>query len=407
MKKILFVIRNLGSGGAEKSLISFFCLLSEDFLKQNNAQIDLLMTSNDDFFCDQIPEYINVIKCPKAYAAYCNDFKHALRHQNITLASFMRKLYSLIIKKVFLYNSKLAPGEIQWKYVGKTLPKMETQYDIAVAYCHDASAYYVIDKVDARKKIIWVHNDYDKLGYTDGFERNMYSKVDALVTISDKCAQSLIRHFPELKSKIKVIENITDANLVHKMAEDSYPKVYSELPNNIIKFVSVGRLMYQKGYDIGIEAFCKVLSRTKKFHWYIIGAGELEMSLKKQVIDAKLDAYVTFLGLQKNPYMYVYNADVFFQPSRFEGKSIALDEAMVLGKPILATKYNTVTDSVTNGINGILCDFEVDSIADAIVELINNDNLRNQLMRNQESNYNGNTTELTKYIELLDLEGAL
>ena len=122
--------------------------------------------------------------------------------------------------------------------------------------------------------------------------------------------------------------------------------------------------------------------------------------------EANLNDYVTFLGLQKNPYMYVYNADIFFQPSRFEGKSIALDEAMVLGKPILATKYNTVEDSVENGKNGILCEFDFNAIADSIIELMNNSDLRNLLATNQKINYNGNVEELNKYLEILEMEGA-
>lgn len=404
--KILFVIRNLGAGGAEKSLVSFFNLLNENYLKQNDIQIDLLMTSNDDFFCDQIPGYINVIKCPKPYAAYCNDFKHALEHNNLTVTTLIRKIYSFLIKKIFLRKSNISAGELQWKYVGKTIPKMHEKYDIAAAYCHDASAYYVIDKVEANKKIIWIHNDYEKLGFSDIFERKMYSKANLLVTISDKCADSLVKHFPEMKSKIKVIENISSAKLIHKMSEVSYPDIYRKMKKDTIKFISVGRLMYQKGYDIGIEAFKNVLKKQNNFHWFIVGAGELEESLKEQVAEANLNDYVTFLGLQKNPYMYVYNADIFFQPSRFEGKSIALDEAMVLGKPILATKYNTVEDSVENGKNGILCEFDFNAIADSIIELMNNSDLRNLLAANQKINYNGNVEELNKYLEILEMEGA-
>lgn len=399
MKKILFVIRTLGPGGAEKSLVSFFNLLNEDLLKKEEWKIDLLMTCPEGFFCDQIPRYVNILQCPKGYAAYCNPISDAKRYNMLTISSLARKGMSVLVKRLLLPHSELSAGEIQWKYVGKTLPQLDGRYDVAVAYCQDASAYYVIDKVKSKKKIIWIHNEYDKLGLTDNYERYFYNKADDLVTISNRCVDSFLKHFPEMKQKIHMIENITAGNLILKMAKDYFPVEYMKYRNQV-KFVSVGRLMHQKGYDLGIKAFAEAIKYNDNIHWFIVGAGELEGKLKAQVINEHIEDYITFLGLKKNPYPYIYNSDVFFQPSRYEGKSIALDEAMILGKPILATRYNTVSDSVIDSKNGLLCDFEPDDIAQKIIRMTENRELRSFFANNQKQYSCGNTSEFNKYIAL-------
>ena len=108
--------------------------------------------------------------------------------------------------------------------------------------------------------------------------------------------------------------------------------------------MSIGRLTRQKGYDFAIDAVKILKEKYSDIHWWIIGAGELEEQLKKQVKDNELEEYITFLGLRANPYPYIRSCDLLVQPSRWEGKSVVLDEAKILAKPILATNYSTIKD---------------------------------------------------------------
>ena len=64
---------------------------------------------------------------------------------------------------------------------------------------------------------------------------------------------------------------------------------------------------------------------------------------------------------------------MFVQPSRYEGKSIVLDEAKILCKPIVVTNYTTVVDSITDGVNGRIVQFDPNEIANGILELLNSD----------------------------------
>src|SRR5699024_9545937 len=134
--------------------------------------------------------------------------------------------------------------------------------------------------VKAKKKIIWIHNEYEKLGYTDDFEREYYSRADKIVTISDRCVSSFVKHFPELQDKVEMIENISSRALINKMAGNRMPE---EFMADTVNILSVGRLCDQKGYDIGIEAFYKMKDVDASYHWYIMGTGEKEKELTELI----------------------------------------------------------------------------------------------------------------------------
>ena len=398
MKRVLIIIRSLAHGGAEKSLVSFLNTVDKSVLHNNEIKIDLLLTQRKQFFEHQLPEYVNIIDCPTDYAAYCNSLKDLISDNRLSLGCFLRKVYSGFVKRILGKYSDLSLGEIQWKYVGKLLKTLPYEYDVAMAYFHDASAYYLIDKVKAKKKIIWIHNEYEKLGYNDKFERDYYTRADKIVTISDRCVDSFIKHFPELRNKVEMIENISSRILINKMAGNQMPE---EFKDGTVNILSVGRLCEQKGYDIGIEAFYKIQNLKVPFHWYIMGSGEKESELKDLITKYGLKNKITFLGLRSNPYPYIKYCNIFFQPSRYEGKSIALDEAMILERPIVVTSYDTVRDSIKDGLNGKICGMSSKEVAEGLADLITNVQLREKYEAQLHAENHGNENEISKYYALM------
>ena len=75
------------------------------------------------------------------------------------------------------------------------------------------------------------------------------------------------------------------------------------------------------------------------------------------------------------------NADLFVQPSRFEGYSLSIMEALALGLPIVATKA-AAGKQIADGVNGVLCDTSAESIADAISKVVSDNDFRNKLGEN-------------------------
>ena len=76
-----------------------------------------------------------------------------------------------------------------------------------------------------------------------------------------------------------------------------------------------------------------------------------------------------FIGSRENPYPYIKNSDVIIQSSRFEGKSIVLDEAKILSKPIVATNYTTVRDQLKNE-EGVICEMTPLDLAEKIMFML-------------------------------------
>ena len=109
---------------------------------------------------------------------------------------------------------------------------------------------------------------------------------------------------------------------------------------------------------------------AKKTNLPHISTGDM---FREQIKKERLNDSVKLIGIRKNPYPYIRYADVFVQPSRYEGKSIVLDEAKILCKPIVVTNYTTVVDSITDGVNGRIVQFDPNAIANGILELLNSD----------------------------------
>ena len=116
----------------------------------------------------------------------------------------------------------------------------------------------------------------------------------------------------------------------------------------------------------------------------------------------QLDKNVYFMGLRSNPYKYMQQADIIVQSSSFEGKSIAIDEAKILCKPIVSTNYNTVQDLIQNNIKGIITEMNPESLSNGIINIIIDKDLRYKLIDNQRKESNDNTKEIDRYIKLIE-----
>ena len=116
----------------------------------------------------------------------------------------------------------------------------------------------------------------------------------------------------------------------------------------------------------------------------------------------QLQEEVELLGAQENPDPYIAHSDMLVQCSLFEGKSIVLDEAKILGIPIIATEYPTVRDQVTENKEGLIVPITPEGLADGIEKMIRDAALRESIAKYLLEKDYGNTAELKKYLELID-----
>ena len=392
MKDVLIVCYGMGCGGAEKSLISFLNRLPKD-----RWNVDLIVANPNGMYMKQIPSTVHFLNNQYELENFATPM--SLRRKKVCNGRDLINQASWQIKSRFLCKN-LSWNEKRWELWGKHLPKLKKRYDLAISYMNGPTNYYVIDKVTAKKKILWIHNEFEKLDVNYDYERNYYEKADRVVTISQDCVDSFARVYPDLRKKALVLENISSPETIRNAAklvpEDDFFQYEG------LKIVSIGRLAPQKGYEIAIDAAAKVKKQGIEFVWYILGEGELRAELEGLIKTNELVKEVKLVGIKENPYPYIAGCDIFAQTSRYEGKSIALDEAKILNKPILVTNYATVGASINSGENGLIVSMNGESVAEGLMQLSENQQLRNQLVENLKKEKTGNEEEINKYIQLIE-----
>lgn len=388
----------MGSGGAQKSLLSFLKSLDGQEIK-NEYDIDLMVVSPKGIFMDQIPSFVNVIKAPVPVIWMGVGSGDDYLKENRSVVGLFGKTRCLIQKKSGLYNKALNEEQQLWDSWHGLIPPLEKQYDIAISYLNGYPNYYVMDKVKADKKVLWIHNEYQKLRYSKAYDQKYYGDCDAIITISQECVNSFVSVFPEYKEKVYLLENISLTADVVKRGKEFVPDEMAL--EHDLKLVSVGRLMEQKGFDLAIEAAVKIRQVFPDFIWLILGEGPDRALLEEQISKNGLSDNIRLIGIRENPYAYIVNADIFVQTSRFEGKSIVLDEAKILQKPIVVTAYPTVYDSIKDGVTGTIVGLDPDAIADGIIGLAKDKELQQKYSDNLKEMTPGNEKELEKYISVM------
>lgn len=389
MKHILFVIDTLRMGGAEKSLISLLKALDPD-----KVNADLFLFEHGGVLQPQVPDWINILSSDALTRGMTLELRKYLGdvikkgHLKAALARI-----SMTMKSKF----SRAPG-FNWKLVEPYIPGLKTEYDAAIGYLEGFADFFVLDKVNAKKKIGWIHIDYSGRSLPPE-AAEYYSRFDELVTISDVCKNAFIRLVPQVKSKIQIVENIVLPDEIREKAQVEVPDKWA---SDVVHIVSVGRLDYQKGMDAAARAAKLLADRNVPFCWHVYGKGVMKDEIDQYIKEHNLGGIFILEGLRENPYPYMKKADIIVQPSRYEGKSIVLDEAKILGKAIVVTAYPSVSDQIKDRITGLITGMEPESIAGGIEELINNPELREQLEQNSRNEQNNSFQAVERFYQLLD-----
>jgi glycosyltransferase involved in cell wall biosynthesis len=300
----------------------------------------------------------------------------------------------------FVHLLRLALSMVcRWRgaiLMAKLAPALDEEFDAIVDFNGQQQLYYMVDKLKAKRKITFFHSDYKKWPYYERADRKYFAKVDAVFTISDICVDSLKDVFPEYANKIFKMENIVLPSLIKQMAQQSIPHTFDK---TILNLVSIGHVRQTKGIDFAIEAAQVLQEHNIQFLWTWVGA-IIEPQWIDTISQHGLSDNFRFVGTTANPYPYLNAADIIVHPSRFEGKSIALDEAKILCKPIVVTNFSTVHDQFTDGENASICEMSGSSVADAILNLQHHPEIAQRYCQNLATTDLSNLSELDKLYKL-------
>lgn len=377
MKKILFVINTLGCAGAEITLIELFRRLSN-----YECELYLYVIMGQGELIQSVPSFVTVLNSRyddqsvltgkgrrKMIGKVCKAF--------FRNGHFFRKIKS-IAGNLFLMikRKKVQIDKLLWRVMAEGAERFEQSFDVAVAWLEGGASYYVADHVRAHRKVAFIHIDYESAGYTREMDEGCFAKFNKIMTVSNGVKKSFLTFYPELEERTEVFYNFIDyENIINKSKESGgFSDTFEGL-----RLLSVGRLTWQKGYDIAINAMKILKDRGYRVRWYVLGEGDQRKALEKKIKLLKLEKDFCLLGMVDNPYPYYVQADLYVHVTRFEGKSIALQEAQVLGCAAIVSDCNGNRDQIVDGEDGILCKLTPLEVAESIIELYKDENKRKKI----------------------------
>ncbi len=398
-RKLLFVINTMGRAGAEMAMLELMrCLPSEQY------EISLYVILSQGELVRELPSHVKVLNRTYCDTSVLSENGRQHIHKTVIRSFFrngrwLRKLFHLIAVALEMQRKKkFQLDKLLWRMIsdGGEYPKQE--YDLAIAYLEGGATYFTADHVKARKKAAFVHIDYGNAGYSRKMDKNCYQKFERIFAVSEEVRTSFLQVYPEWEEKTGIFHNIINRERILMLADRE-----GGFSDNFegIRLLTVGRLTYQKAYDIAITVMKKIKDAGYRARWYVLGEGDQRESLEKQIKSLGLERDFRLLGAVDNPYPYYRDCDIYVHATRFEGKSIAVQEAQVMGCAIVASDCNGNREQISDGDDGILCGFSTEGIAGSIISLIEDEGKRKRLGDTAAKKRLENKEEMQQLLDLL------
>lgn len=250
--------------------------------------------------------------------------------------------------------------------------RLTKAYDIAVAFELNWPFYYMMRFVDARRKLVWLHNDYHEIGYRFRWDKPFFNRVDAMAFVSRECMKKFLALHPAYGAKSFFMPNImTKASLLARAEEPVQLPFTPVRPG--VNFVTVARVQFvTKGLDRMIPVLCRLREEglIDRVRWLIIGDGRDMQRLKQMIADHGLQEVVWPIGLRENPMPYLRLADAFLLPSRNEGRPVVITEAQTLGLVPVVTHYAAAPEQIEHGVDGFILENNDGALYEGVRDLV-------------------------------------
>lgn len=320
MKNILIIQETLIGGGAEKVLVNL--LNNIDYTKYN---VDLLLLIKDGVHLENINKNVKI----KAI---------------FTPIKFKSKFLNRLQKRVFYKSLENLPRFIINFF-------LKDKYDYQIAFL-EGLCTNILSKSNVKRgrKIAWVHIDLEKYKkLPKEIENKCYKSMDKIICVSKDVKKVVDKLYPEVKEKTTVIYNLMDKKdiIIKSNEKINYKK-------NKPTIIGVGRLAPQKRFDLLINAHSELIKMGIDNKLLILGSGDLKDELESLIEKLNVKDSVEIREFVKNPYAYIKLSDILVMSSDFEGFSLVVGEAMILGKCIVSTKCAGPIELLNNGKAGQL-----------------------------------------------------
>ena len=398
---ILINMHYLEIGGAETALIGLL-----NALDPKRVDVDLFLHDHRGEMMQFVPEWVNVLPPIKEYTMLERPIKELIKRGHWLIAG-ARLWAKYVSRKAYKKSHSSLPNASAFHYMAKyttpLLPRInpKVRYDLAISFLnpHQTTA----QKVNARKRIAWIHTDYTKIWVDANDELPVWSKYNYIASISPDVTKTFLQTFPSLANTNKIIEieNILSPAFVRRRAD--IEDVEGELNKyGGVKLLSIGRFSEAKNYDNVPDICRRMVNEGVDVKWFIIGFGGDEQLIRRKIEEAGMQEHIIILGKRSNPYPYIKACDIYVQPSRYEGKSVTVREAQMLCKPVVVTNYPTASSQIKNGIDGVIVPMDNEGCARGLAEVITDKALQERLVEYLKTHDYGNESEVDKIYRILE-----
>lgn len=344
MKKVLIVTPTLRSGGGVirglQNMLSLLPTRKYDidvlplgFSGSNNVELENCTILKDSFF----------LTVTDGVYAECENYKYK------TILWLCKVLLALL--------HKLKLRNVVVSRLHKIVATSYRGYDVVVAYQEGAATHFV-QHIKTPRRIAWIHCDYAEYFkcHRNKSEESIYGKYQNIVCVSDYTLKRFKEIYPSLISRSIYIYNLLDISMIIQSSLESSDDVC--VGENTIKLISIGRLHYVKQFFLIPSIISKIVMQgTTNFIWILLGSGDITeyQRIMEEVRKYNVSAYFRYLGPKQNPYPYIKNSDILISTSSSEACPFVVNEARVLGVPVVSNNYLSIYEFIDDGGNGRIC----------------------------------------------------
>lgn len=343
-KRVLISYYDFGIGGSTTSLLA--CLNHIDY---NLYDVDLCVYENTGDLKQYVNPNVNIIEVK-------NKPIHRISLLLYGLFSFQLiiLIFSLFFSRCKNKKRKFVIGKTQIaaKYRAKKSKIIKDHYDFGIGYLEFWANEYIYLLKNVDKKIYWIHSDYELSGLNLLFDRKKFNLAHRIVFVAEQC----VKNFNALSknqyvSKVIEIRNLLDKKTIHAMSEEPIEEPIFKGNEPIL--LSVLRMdLYTKGLDRCIEVAKILKEKNIKLKWVFVGEGPDFNLFQNLVLENELQNLIVCIGKKNNPYKYMKASNLLVMLSRYEGKPMVVDEAIILQLYCILTEYSSIHGQIIEGKTG-------------------------------------------------------
>lgn len=376
-KKLLFVIPEYSHGGTNKSLENLL-----HFIDKSKYEVSIYSLYEDggSLYKEIFAPYI--LK---------KSLLYTLAHDNKITRKVMGLAMKLSSKVNFDWLYRKEANRLQKKY----------NFDTVIAFQEGTATEFVSYIENVNQSIAWIHYDFSMLKDTMDLRatKPFYDKYRDIVCVSKGAMKSMLSVYPEYEERVTYVYNMLNEDNIFYLANQNIKCI--PFKPEVFNILSVGRLVYAKKFDLIPSIAAKVKELTnREFCWYILGDGNMKMSIEQEIGRYNVEAFVKLIGSQDNPYPYFKSADLHVCTSTHESFSYTIAESKILHTPVLTNNFPVSHEVVDDSVGWIS---NIDNMAERLADIINDkDNVYSDKLQSIKDYKYNNDVILSKFEELID-----